>query len=139
VFFIETYKYIILYKGELAMKNFIVFFLSALLVVLGLGFSVNTAMAIGEETAIQNVLLDNDKVKVVENVRHPGYLAKMHSHKTYIAYFFGPCKLKFTFPDGKTKVKDIPAGKLVWSDGTTHEVEVLGNTDLHTLHIEFKK
>jgi len=27
---------------------------------------------------------------------------------------------------------------LVWSDGTTHEVEVLGNTDLHTLHIEFK-
>ena len=109
-----------------------------LLVTLGLTFSANTAMAIGEENAIQNVLLDNDKVKVVENVRHPGYLAKMHTHGTYIAYFFSPCKLKFTFPDGKTKVKEIPAGKLVWSDGTTHEVEVLGNTDLHTLHIEFK-
>jgi hypothetical protein len=47
--------------------------------------------------------------------------------------------MKFTFPDGKTAVKDIPAGKLVWSDGVTHSAEVLGNTDLHTLHIEFKK
>ena len=121
------------------MKNLFYLVGIVLLVTLGLAFSTNTAIAKGEETAIQNVLLDNDKVKVVENVRHPGYLAKMHSHGAYIAYFFGPCKLKFTFPDGKTKVKDIPAGKLVWSDGTTHEVEVLGTTDLHTLHIEFKE
>jgi hypothetical protein len=35
-------------------------------------------------------------------------------------------KVKFTFPDGKTAVKDIPVGKLVWSDGVTHQVEVLG-------------
>jgi hypothetical protein len=121
------------------MKKLLFIIVSVLLLALGLGFSANTAMAVGEDTATQKVLLDNDKVKAVENVRHPGYLAKMHSHKTYIAYFFGPCKLKFTFPDGKTKVKDIPAGKLVWSDGTTHEVEVLGTTDLHTLHIEFKE
>lgn len=121
------------------MKKLPILLVSILLVFLGVGFSANTAMGIGEENAIQNVLLDNDKVTVVENVRHPGYLAKMHSHGTYIAYFFGACKLKFTFPDGKTAVKEIPAGKLVWSDGTTHEVEVLGNTDLHTLHIEFKE
>jgi hypothetical protein len=121
------------------MKNLFFFGTIFLLMTVGLAFSAYTAMATGEETAIQNVLLDNDKVTVVENVRHPGYLAKMHTHKTYIAYFFSPCKLKFTFPDGKTSVKDIPAGKLVWSDGTTHEVEVLGNTDLHTLHIEFKE
>ena len=126
-------------KRESVMKKLLFIIVSVLLLALGLGFSANTAMAVGEDTATQKVLLDNDKVKAVENVRHPGYLAKMHSHKTYIAYFFGPCKLKFTFPDGKTKVKDIPAGKLVWSDGTTHEVEVLGTTDLHTLHIEFKE
>lgn len=34
-------------------------------------------------------------------------------------------KVKFTFPDGKTAVKDIPVGKLVWSDSVTHQVEVL--------------
>jgi len=121
------------------MKKINIFIVGILLVFLGLGFSQNTAIAGGDESNIANVLLDNDKVRVVENVRHPGAVAPMHSHKAYIAYFFGPCKLKFTYPDGKTEVKDIPAGKLVWSDGVTHEAEVLGNTDLHTLHIEFKE
>jgi len=120
------------------MKNLIIFFISALLVVSGISFTANTVIAEEEDTSIANVLLDNDKVKVVENIRHPGAFAPMHSHKAYIAYFFGPCKLNFKFPDGKTAVKDIPAGKLVWSDGVTHEVTVLGNQDLHTLHIEFK-
>ena len=121
------------------MKNMIILITSLILVFVGFGVFANTAVATGEDTAIENVLLDNDKVKVVENIRHPGYVAKMHTHKAYIAYFFGPCKLRFTFPDGKTAEKDIPAGKLVWSDGVTHEAEVLGNTDLHTLHIEFKE
>lgn len=121
------------------MKNLFYLVGFVLLVTLGLAFSANTAMAIGEENAIENLLLDNDKVKVVENIRHPGYLAKMHTHKAYIAYFFDSCKIKITTPDGKTQEKDIPAGKLVWSNGITHEVEVLGNTDLHTLHIEFKE
>jgi hypothetical protein len=121
------------------MKKFIMVIMGILIMFLGLGFSVNSAIASDEEANIANVLLDNDKVKVVENVRHPGALAPMHSHKAYIAYFFSPCKLEFKFPDGKTAVKDIPAGKLVWSDGVTHEVTVLGNQDLHTLHIEFKE
>jgi hypothetical protein len=136
--FAEKYKYINLNKGELTMKKLTIFIVTALLVFLGLGFTANTALAEGEDTASQKVLLDNDKVKVVENVRHPGYFAPMHTHKAYIAYFFSPVKLQFKFPDGKTKVKEIPAGKLIWSDGVTHEVTVLGKQDLHTLHIEFK-
>ena len=138
MFFVETYKYINLYKGELGMKKLTVFILSALLVILGFGFTANMAIAEEENTSIANVLLDNDKVKVVENIRHPGTLAPMHTHKAYMAYFFSPCKIEVTTPKGGTKVKDIPAGKLVWSDGITHEVKVLGNRDLHTLHIQFK-
>jgi hypothetical protein len=45
----------------------------------------------------------------------------MHTHPSYAAYIFEACKVKFTFPDG-----------------TTHQVEVLGNTDLHVLHIDVK-
>lgn len=56
-----------------------------------------------------------------------------------MAYFFGSCTMKFTYPDGKTEVKEIPAGKLVCSDGVTHAAEVLGKHDLHALHREFKK
>ena len=121
------------------MKTLTYQIIAVLLFTLTLGFALQLALAGEEGTSIQNVLLDNEKVKVVENIRHPGTKVPMHSHKTYIAYFFGPCKMKFTFPDGKTSIKDIPAGKLVWSDGVTHAAEVLGNTDLHTLHIEFKE
>ena len=121
------------------MKNLFILIVSVLFFCLGFGFTASNVIAGEEDTSIANVLLDNDKVKVVENIRHPGAFAPMHSHKAYIAYFFSPCKLHFKFPDGKTAEKDIPAGKLVWSNGTTHEVTVLGNQDLHTLHIEFKE
>lgn len=121
------------------MKNIIYLIMILLIITVALGFATQTAVAGDEKTSIANVLLENDKVRVVENIRHPGTKVPMHSHKAYIAYFFSPCKIKFTFPDGKTKVKDIPAGKLVWSNGVTHAAEILGNTDLHSLHIQFKK
>ena len=121
------------------MKSFIIFIVSILLVVFGMGFTADTVMAEEEDTSIANVLLDNEKVTVTENIRHPGTLTPMHTHeKPYVAYFFSPCKLQITTTKGGTKVKDIPAGKVVWSKGVTHEVKVLGNRDLHTLHIQFK-
>ena len=65
-------------------------------------------------------------------------IVPMHTHGPYVAYIVEACKVKFTFPDGKSVVKEIPAGKVIWSDGVTHEVEVLGNTDLHVIHIGIK-
>jgi hypothetical protein len=126
-------------ERRIVMKTLTYHIIAVLLVTLTLGFAAEMAFAGEEGTSIKNVLLDNERVKVVENIRHPGTKVPMHSHKAYIAYFFGPCKMKFTYPHGKTEVKDIPAGKLVWSNGVTHAAEVLGNTDLHTLHIQFKK
>ena len=121
------------------MKNLIILIVSVLLVVLGMGITANTVIAEEEGTSIANVLLDNEKVTVTENIRHPGTLTPMHTHeKPYVAYFFSPCKLQITTPKGGTKVKDIPAGKVVWSKGVTHEVKVLGNKDLHTFHVQFK-
>ena len=121
------------------MKHFIIFTVSVLIVVLEMGFAPNTVMAEEESTSIANVLLDNEMVTVTENIRHPGTLTPMHTHdKPYVAYFFNECKLQITTPKGGTKVKDIPAGKVLFSKGVTHEVKVLGNRDLHTLHIQFK-
>ncbi|SDP61326.1 cupin domain-containing protein [Desulforhopalus singaporensis] len=120
------------------MKNIVIIFVGISLMALGFILLPNTGAASEQDNNIAKVLLDNERVKVVENIRHPGALAPMHSHKAYIAYFFSACKIKVTTPDGKVVEKSIPAGKLVWSNGVTHEVEVLGNTDLHSLHIQFK-
>ena len=79
-------------------------------------------------------------MRVVEATRHPGTIVPMHTHPTYLAYFFSPCKLKLTSSDGKSKIKDIPAGKLMWiPNGRTHSVEVMGTTDQHVLVVEIKK
>jgi hypothetical protein len=124
--------------GKYIMKKLLYLVVSVLLVALVLTVSSNTVMAEEDKSNMVNVLLENEKVRIVEAIRHPGTIVPMHTHPSYAAYIFEACKVKFTFPDGKTAVKDIPAGKLVWSDGVTHEVEVLGNTDLHVLHIDVK-
>ncbi len=71
--------------------------------ILGLKFPTNTAVAGGEDSNIAKVLLDNDKVKVVENIRHPGALNPIRSHEAYIAYFLTPANLISLFLMEKQK------------------------------------
>lgn len=85
------------------------------------------------------MLFENDRVRVSEATRHPGEKEPMHTHPAYVAYFFGPCKVKITFPDGKIKDKEFNAGEVMWSDGVTHAVEIVGTTDQHVSLIELKK
>ena len=85
------------------------------------------------------VLLDNEKVRVVEAVRPPGTVVPMHTHPTLVAYYFDATQVKLTSPEGKSTVKDIPAGKLIWfPNGVTHALEVMGPADQHVLVVEVK-
>ena len=125
------------------MNKFACCFMSVLLVALTLSYTAETADA-GEQmsTAEGNVkvLLDNDKVRVVEAVRPPGTVVPMHTHPTLVGYYFDAVQVKLTSPEGKVTVKDIPAGKLMWfPDGVTHSLEVMGPADQHGLVIEIKK
>lgn len=116
---------------------FVVCVLSAILV-LGIAVTKN-AIASDVEPKVTNVLLENDKVRVVESTRQPGFVEPMHTHeKPFVAYWFEPCQIKASFPDGKSKVLDIPAGKVLYKESVTHEIEVMGDTAMHDLHIEFK-
>ncbi|MHC4071186.1 MAG: cupin domain-containing protein [Planctomycetota bacterium] len=125
------------------MKNLACLVLGVLVVTFALGFVTESAMAgEGMSTTAGNVkvLLDNDRVRVVEATRHPGTKVPMHTHPTYLAYFFGPWKGRFTSPEGKTSEKEFPAGKLLWfPKGKKHALEVIGTTDQHVLVIEIKK
>ena len=120
------------------MKISSLFIASILVISLLIGFSSNISTAGNDEANFVKDILENSKVDVKEARRHPGTIVPMHTHGPYVAYIFEACKVKFTFPDGKSTIKEIPAGKVIWSDGVTHEVEVLGNTDLHVLHIAIK-
>lgn len=123
------------------MKKLTYLILIVLLACLTWGFAAKTTMAQDLSTFSQGavMLLENDRVRVSEATRHPGEKEPMHTHPAYVAYFFSPCKVKITFPDGKTKDKEFKAGEVMWSDGVTHAVEIVGTTDQHVLLIELKK
>ncbi len=88
---------------------------------------------------ICKVLLENDRVRVVQVVNKPGGKVAMHSHPPYIVYAFTSGKEKFTLPDGKTAEHEIKAGQAVWSERVTHSGQNVGTTELRLLVIELKK
>lgn len=94
--------------------------------------------AVGQDLAVVapndvKVVMDNDRVRVLEVLHKPGAKEPMHSHPAYVAVFLSATRLKVTMPDGKTVEKDRKAGEVLWSDAVTHAVENVGlptNTSL---------
>ena len=85
------------------------------------------------------VLLDNDRVRVLEVRVKPGRRLPMHSHPAYLVYALTPHKVRVTFPEGKTKEVKIKAGEVLWSEGMSHAVDNIGTNEARVLNIEFKE
>ncbi len=84
------------------------------------------------------VLLENDRVRVLEFRGKAGDKIDMHSHPAYVSYLVsGSGKTKFTSPDGKTTEVDVQVGKALWHDAETHASE--STAAVHALLIELKK
>ncbi len=84
------------------------------------------------------VLLENDRVRVLEFRVKSGEKVPMHSHPACVVYFLNDSKVKFTYPDGKTEEREGKAGEARWREPVTHAAENVGTTELHVLDIELK-
>jgi quercetin dioxygenase-like cupin family protein len=85
------------------------------------------------------VVLDNDKVRVIDNQSNPGEKTAWHSHPDMLINVLGGGTVKATTKDGKTKTTEFKKGETVWMDAVTHETENIGKTKLHLLLVELKK
>lgn len=85
------------------------------------------------------VLLDNDRVRVLDVRLGPGEKSAQHSHPGYVTYALTESKVKITLADGKTEVIDSKPGKALWHDPVTLTVENIGPTESHILEIELKE
>ena len=81
---------------------------------------------------------ENDRVRVLEYRLKPGEKEVMHSHPSYVVYFFGPAKLRATGPDGKTSDTSVTEGEVLVREPLSHAVENIGTTELHALLVELK-
>ena len=84
------------------------------------------------------VLLENERVRVLDVHATPGEKVGMHSHPASTLYYLTDGKLKVTYPDGRTEQRFVKAGTAVWSEAVTHAVENVGADEFHEVHIELK-
>ncbi len=115
--------------------------MGVLFAALALVFGAGTALAQDPVTVAPTnfkVLLENDRVRVLEFRSKPGEKIGMHSHPDYFVYNFSAGKTKFTYPDGKTEEREAPAGAAIWRDAETHASEYIGTGEAHALLVELK-
>jgi quercetin dioxygenase-like cupin family protein len=116
--------------------------MGVLLASLALVVAPKTAMAQDMARAAPSstkVLLENDRVRVLEVRQKPGEKGAMHSHPASLVCPLTTSKAKFTAPDGKTTEGELKAGEVTWREAETHAVENVGTTESHVLVIELKK
>ena len=87
---------------------------------------------------VYKVLLENDRVRVLEARLRPGDKTEMHSHPAIVAYPTTGGKFKFTSPDGQSMEIEVEAGQPMYMDAADHATENVGTTDGAVILIELK-
>jgi quercetin dioxygenase-like cupin family protein len=84
------------------------------------------------------VEFQNDQVRVLRITYGPHEKSVMHAHPAGVAVFLTDSHSKFSFPDGKSEVRDSKAGEARWTPGETHLPENLGDKPEELILVELK-
>lgn len=84
------------------------------------------------------VLLENDRVRVLDFQLKKGAKEDFHAHPAAVTYVIAPFRIRFTFPDGSSRIREAKAGDVFYGDALTHASENIGDTDAYGLLIEMK-
>ena len=87
---------------------------------------------------VYKVLLENDRVRVLEVRANPGDKTEMHSHPANVAIAITDGKYRFTSPDGQTTEAELKAGQVMYFDAVEHAGEFTGTTEARALIVELK-
>jgi len=118
------------------------FLMGILAVTLVVVFAARPAMA--QDVAkvapeVCKVLLENDRVRVLDFWVKPGQKIAMHSHPAAVTYFITGGKMKTTLPDGKVTESVTKVGEVRWGEPVTHANENIGTAESHVIVIEMKE
>ena len=85
------------------------------------------------------VVLDNDKVRVVELTMPPGSSTGMHSHGDSLVVFLTGGTATQALADGTTRQLEQKPGTVIWNEPVTHDTKNTGKALVRTLVIELKE
>lgn len=82
------------------------------------------------------VLSEDAKVRVLRYAPHRGDKTPMHSHPSTVVYVVKGGRVKYTFPDGSTRVAELKTGEAAIRPPVTHADEALD--DVESILVELK-
>jgi len=86
----------------------------------------------------KKVLVDNDKIKMMELEFAPGDLEPWHHLPNYITYILSEGQLEITVKGKQPEVDNVKPGGYMYSPAETHMVKNVGTTPVKLLIIELK-
>lgn len=96
------------------------------------------ADAIEAAPHVYRVLLENDRVRVLEVRIAPGASSAMHGHPDYLVYNLEIGDMAFTSADGEKHRMSLKAGDTIWRDAEAHSAENVGTNDIVAVMVELK-
>jgi quercetin dioxygenase-like cupin family protein len=86
-----------------------------------------------------SIHLENEHVRVLRVQYQPGHQSVMHYHPNSIAVVLTDGRVRFMFPDGRVRERDVKAGDIHWHPAGEHCPENIGSTPLEVVLIELKR
>jgi quercetin dioxygenase-like cupin family protein len=83
------------------------------------------------------VLAEDQKVRVLRYAPHKGDKTPVHSHPEAVVYVVKGGRVKYTLPDGSTKISELKTGEVLIRPPVTHTDEALD--DVEAILIEIKQ
>ena len=84
------------------------------------------------------LVMENDRVRVLEVVFKPNDKAIMHHHPEHVVYVLKGGKMTLT-SEGKTSIMDLKTGQAIFLNAQNHEAQNIGSSVLDLLVVELKK
>jgi quercetin dioxygenase-like cupin family protein len=86
----------------------------------------------------KKVLVDNDKVTMMEVEFAPGDVTPWHHHPNYLTYVLSEGQLEITVKGKQPEVANVKPGGYTYSPAETHMIKNTGTTPVKLLIIELK-
>lgn len=84
------------------------------------------------------VVLENERVRVLEYRDSPGQRTSPHYHPDYVLCALSSFRRRLTLSDGRSAVREVRAGEVAWGKAQSHIGETIGASDTHVLIVELK-
>ena len=95
--------------------------------------------AVATNPDLFRVLLENERVRVLDQRVPQGRKENRHSHPAYVKYTLSSYRATVTYPNGSTSsMRRVNPGQVMWFNAETHAQRNSGRTEMHTIMFELK-